>query len=235
MVWSDLWPSGIKPCAKGWTEQLPPGMSLLLDETGEEASQWLAALTGHAEPARGRVQCHGLCSQADTVAYLAQVYWHNPRQEQAQREITAQQWLDSVSTQWSTWCDAEWQAHCQGFELQAHLDKPLWHLSTGTLRKLGMAAAMASGAQLTVIEEPIAALDSNSIRYLCKALDGLGERMAGDPDTPRWVIVAHWEPLAGVTWDEVLAPPSLAQACTQMQLETQAADCQSNYVQQALL
>ena len=236
MVWSDLWPAAVHPSAKGWTEHLPPGMSVLLDETGEEAAQWMPVLTGHTVPGRGRVQCLGVCSQADTRAYQQQVFWHNPRIPLGSRESTAQQWVDTVQAQWSsTWNEAQWQAHCLGFELQAHLDKPLWHLSTGTLRKLGIAAGLASGARVTVIEEPIAALDSNSIRYLCQALDALGEHMAGDPASPRWVIVAHWEPLTGVTWDEVLVPPSLAQACTQMQLEDQAADCQSAYVQQVLL
>ena len=74
-----------------------------------------------------------------------------------------------------------------------------------------MAAALASGARVTVIEEPVAALDTASIRYLSQALDALGEALASAPKTPRWVIVAHWEPLAGVTWDEGLAPPALAE------------------------
>ena len=92
------------------------------------------------------------------------------------------------------------------------MDKPLWHLSTGCLRKLGIATALASGARLTVIEEPIAALDGDSIRYLCQALDTLGESVAEHYDNPRWVLVAHWEPLPSVTWDEVLVAPSLASA-----------------------
>ena len=42
------------------------------------------------------------------------------------------------------------------FALQTHLSKPLWHLSTGSLRKLGLVAALCSGARLTLIEEPSA-------------------------------------------------------------------------------
>lgn len=212
MCWTDLWPGSIQMSPSGWTEELHPGVNVLIDETGDDATPWLTVLTGHALPGRGQVQCAGLCSQANSAAYQAQVYWHNPRLPQADDQITAQQWLESTVQRWPDWSHEAWAAHCEGFALQPHMDKPLWHLSSGSLRKLGIAAALASGALLTVIEEPVAALDSNSIRYLSQALDALGEALAATPVAPRCVIVAHWEPLPGVTWDEVLAPPALVRA-----------------------
>lgn len=209
MVWSDLWPAQRPHARPGWSEQLRPGVSVLLDETAEEAHEWLAVLAGHALPARGRVQCAGLCSRADSAAYQAQVYWHKPHIPASVREAVAQQWVSEVAEQWPLWSDEAWQRHSEGLGLTPHLDKPMWHLSTGSLRKLGIAAALASGARLTLIEEPVAALDHQSVLYLSQALDALGEELAEQPDPPRWVIVAHWEPLPGVTWDEVLAPPAL--------------------------
>lgn len=209
MEWVDLWPMGCETARKGWSEQLRPGISVLMDETGEEGTHWLAALAGSALPGRGHVQCAGLSSQADSAAYQAHVYWHNPRAYRHVGEWTAQQWLEKVAQCWPAWSDAQWHQHCEGFALGTHMNKPLWHLSTGCLRKLGLAAALSSGARLTLIEEPIGALDSQSVRYLCKALDTLGEQLAQQPQPPRWIIVTHWEPLAGVMWDEVLAPPAL--------------------------
>lgn len=209
MVWSDLWPAGYVAAGKGWNEQLSPGISVLLDETGDEAAHWLSVFAGHTVPGRGRVQCAGLCSQVDSAAYQSHVYWHKPRAHLLEQESTARQWLEGVAQRWSTWSDAAWELHCEGFELSPHMDKPMWHLSTGCLRKLGIAAALASGARLTLIEEPIGALDSTGIRYLCKALDVLGKELADQPKPPRWILVSHWEPLPSVTWDEVLAPPAL--------------------------
>ena len=233
MVWTDLWPVGFESAGKGWTEQLRPGISVLIDDTGEEASHWLSALAGSALPGRGRVQCAGLCSQVDSSAYQAQVYWHNPRAHTQSGELSAQQWVQQVASRWPTWSDAAWHRHCEGFELGPHMDKPLWHLSTGSLRKLGIAAAFSSGARLTMIEEPIGALDSASIRYLCKALDAMGEELAEKSQSPRWVMVSHWEPLSGVTWDEVLAPPSLASVAAQT--AHLLAQAQAQPVQQELL
>ena len=207
--WDNLWPCSVPGAAKGWSEQVPAGMTLLLDETGDEATHWLAVLTGFTAPSQGNVQCAGLCSQADPLAYQAQVFWHNPRLPLPDTAISATQWVQNMVQRWPAWNDTQWQAHRDGFGLAEHMDKPLWHLSTGCLRKLGIAAALASGARLTVIEEPIAALDSDSIRYLCHALDELSENLAEHPEWPRWVLVVHWEALPGVTWDEVLAAPSV--------------------------
>ena len=65
-----------------------------------------------------------------------------------------------------------------------------------------MTAALASGAELTLIDEPLSGLDTPSIRYLVGAL-----AQAATPS--RWLLVAHWEPLPGVPEDRVLMlPPS---------------------------
>lgn len=210
--WAQLWPRDWPSTNAGWSEQLQAGVHLLLDETGEEAAPWLAILTGCAAPAQGHVVCADLCSQADAQAYQSHVYWHHPREPLPDKSVTAAQWVQTMAQRWPAWSHADWQTHCAGLGLVPHMDKPLWHLSTGSLRKLGLAAALASGARLTVIEEPTAALDSESIRNLCKALDALGEQLAESPQAPRWVVVAHWEPLPGVTWDEVLVAPVAVRA-----------------------
>ena len=47
--------------------------------------------------------------------------------------------------------------------LDGHLHKPLLGLSMGMRRKLRLACALASGATLTLMDEPHAALDRHSI------------------------------------------------------------------------
>lgn len=213
--WSDLWPAHGQVPAEGWTEQVQPGVHLLFDETGEEGQHWAALFAGHAQPGRGQVQCNGLCSHRDRAAYQAQVYWQKPPGNMYSQKILAQDWVRSVALSWPQWDEVQWRLHCEGFDLTQHLNKPLWHLSTGSLRKLGIAAALASQATLTVIEEPVAALDVRSIEYLCETLDSLTETLAANPSLPpRWVLVVHWELLHGVTWNEVLSPPALASADT---------------------
>ena len=64
-----------------------------------------------------------------------------------------------------------------------------------------MAAALASQAPLTLIDEPIAGLDKPSIAYLAQAL-GCSSR-GGE----RAVVVAHYATLPGVQWAQVLELP----------------------------
>jgi ABC-type Mn2+/Zn2+ transport system ATPase subunit len=59
-----------------------------------------------------------------------------------------------------------------GLSLQEHLHKPIYMLSTGTRRKVFLAASMASGAQLVLLDDPFAALDMRSIQFLKKHLSG---------------------------------------------------------------
>lgn len=193
--------------ARDWNESIPAGVSLLLDESGELAAQWLPVLAGQTPPLHGQLCLQGICFPSHAPSYVSKVFWRNPRDPVPQTTQTARQWMVETAASWPTWNDAQWQAHVEGFALAPQMDKPLWHLSTGSLRKLWMAAALASGADLTLIDEPIAGLDQPSIRYLSTTLETLADDLATNSSAPRWILVAHWESLPGVTWDEVVAFP----------------------------
>lgn len=99
------------------------------------------------------------------------------------------------------WSAATLAEHLQGWRLAEHVGKPFYALSSGTQRKIFMAAALASGATLTLIDEPLGGLDRASIQYLQEAL------AARAADTQRLVLVAHYEVLPGITWDAVIDLP----------------------------
>ncbi len=79
-----------------------------------------------------------------------------------------------------------------GFSLSDHLEKPLYMLSAGTRRKVWLSAAFASGAPLTLIDEPFAALDLPAKDFLTALLHDAAEHSA------RAFVVAHFEPLGDV-------------------------------------
>ena len=60
--------------------------------------------------------------------------------------------------------------HIGGLSLAPHLDKTLTMLSTGTRRKVLMAAALAAEAPVTLLDQPFKALDRPSIDYLLALL-----------------------------------------------------------------
>jgi len=67
-----------------------------------------------------------------------------------------------------------------------------------------LAAALASGAPLTLIDEPEAALDWASIRYLRGALTREAGRSSA---TGRVIVVANYEPVPDIPWAQVLRLP----------------------------
>lgn len=192
LQWSHLRLPGAAPATPGWSACIAPGVVLLLDVSGEASAHWLPVLAAHAVAQSGPTQ----------------VFWRNPREPLAQPEQLVHDWVAAQVQHWPLWDAMAWQQHVQGFQLHEQLAKPLWHLSTGSLRKLWLTAALASGAAVTLVDEPIAGLDGNALRYLSHALDALGEQLAQQPTPQRWVMVAHWEALPGVTWDEQVLMPA---------------------------
>jgi ABC-type Mn2+/Zn2+ transport system ATPase subunit len=58
----------------------------------------------------------------------------------------------------------------EGLSLSDHVSKAIYMLSAGSKRKVWLAAAFASGATATLLDEPFAALDKASINFLLERL-----------------------------------------------------------------
>ena len=84
-----------------------------------------------------------------------------------------------------------------GLSLGEHLPKTFHMLSAGGRRKVGLAAAMALQAPLTLLDQPFSALDLPSIRFVTEWLNQQSQA------TDRLVLVADYE-----------APAELELACT---------------------
>lgn len=182
--------------------RLPPGLSLLLDEEDALNPQLVAYLGGQAPlPAGAGLQCAGLPSTS--AAYAQGLFWHQSAENAAMSQQAISAWLTAQQERWPQWDAALWGQHSQGFTLEPHLGKSLHQLSTGTLRKLWLAAALASGAQLIVLDQPEAGLDIPSERYLAQALNQWADA-AAQASQPRWLLVLHFTDLVGVQWDGVV-------------------------------
>ena len=76
-----------------------------------------------------------------------------------------------------------------GLSLEPHWQKPMYMLSTGSKRKVWLAAAFAAGAALTLLDDPFAALDQPSIRFVLGLLQGA----ATDPERA-WLLADYQAP-----------------------------------------
>lgn len=178
------------------------GLCLLQGDEGSGKTSWLKALAGQLPLSGGML--HYPFSQ-DGNLRPGSCFWKDPRQplDEACGRMTVMGWVALQSAFYSQWSSQQFQQHVEGFGLEPHWNKPLHALSSGTLRKLWMAAGWASGAQLVLIDEPLAALDLSSQCYVQQALAAMAQPLKR-PEQPRCVVVAHWDAMEGVDWDDVM-------------------------------
>lgn len=177
-----------------WAVALPGGLALVRGDESSGKTTLLRLLAGELVAQHGQILLQG--QPLDDVR-PQQVFWADARSADLDNAL-ARGWLGGQRLRYPRWDDSALAVHVEGFALAPHLDKPFFALSAGSRRKVLMAAALASGAALTLIDEPVSGLDKPSVAYLCQAL----AQAAAQPE--RLVLVAHYEGLPGVPWDAVV-------------------------------
>lgn len=181
---------GAPPLVTNWSTVIGPGVSELHGDTGSGKTSLLRALAGEL-PAQGRLTL-GDAALADAPDnYRRQVFYVDPMTDRF-HAVTGRDCVAALRAGDGGFDAARCDELVQGFGLEPHIDKPLYMLSTGSRRKVWLAAALASGRALTLLDEPTAALDSGSVRCLWQALADIAVRRE------RAVLVASSERIEGL-------------------------------------
>jgi len=187
------------PLFTDWSARLGPGATLVRGDDSSGKTTLLRLLAGAQAADAGRLVLCGTKLGRTAAAYRAQVFWEDPRSDVID-PLTVRDWLASLPARYPAWDGQALADHVQGFDLEEHLHKGIYMLSTGSKRKVLMAAGLASGAPLTLIDEPVAGLDRASVLYLQQALTRHARQA-------RALVVAHYEALPAVPWAQALELP----------------------------
>ncbi|RTQ35180.1 ATP-binding cassette domain-containing protein [Variovorax gossypii] len=171
------------PLVSGWNASIGPGVTLLYGDTGTGKSALLQVIAGMLPASSGRLAVAGATLDTAPEAYRRQVFFVDPVTDRFD-QLTARECTASLAEGDAGFNEAKWQAIAEGFSLAPHLDKKMFMLSTGSKRKVWMAAGLASGRPLVLLDEPTAGLDMPSTRCLWSTLSGF------DGQQGRAVIVA---------------------------------------------
>ena len=169
--------------------QLPPGVTWLAGGEGRGKTTLLRLLAGTLPlPASRILRIAGLAVPPGNESHRPQVAWFDPLTVACDHQTATQCW-EGAAPHFPLW-DAALLVQLQGrLGLQPHLDKPLYMLSTGSKRKVWLAAALASGAAVTLLDMPFAALDKASASGV---LDLLAD--AADHTSRAWVVADYVAP-----------------------------------------
>ena len=165
-----------------------PGVTLVTGEDGCGKSSLLRLLAGDLDAEAGTLTVQGIRLDAERERYRQRVMWIDPQTE-AHDAITAAGYLESLHQHYPGFRTEVLAGLVDGFALAPHLNKPLYMLSTGSRRKVWLSAAFAAGTPVTLIDQPFAALDAPSMRFVTELLQEAAEH----PERA-WVIADHEAP-----------------------------------------
>jgi len=160
--------------ASGWCASVGAGITSMYGDTGTGKSTLLRVIAGTL-PASGRLTLAGARLDAEPEAYKRNLFFCDPATE-AFDQVTARACTAMLSEGDAGFDAALWRSLVEGFSLQPHIEKPMYMLSTGSKRKVWLAAALASSRPLVLLDEPEGALDARSIGCLWKTIGSLTAR-----------------------------------------------------------
>ncbi|SFU86011.1 ABC transporter [Polaromonas sp. YR568] len=175
-----------------WSGEIRPGVTLVQGGDGRGKSTLLRLLAGTLPADSGQLRINGVSLKEQPDAYRQQLFWIEPRTDTFD-QLTPPQFFQAVRSRYS-WFDAGLlNPLIEGLGLEPHWDKKLFMLSTGSKRKVWLAAAFASGAAVLLLDEPFAALDAPSIAFVKEQLQAISAQ-AG-----RAAVIADYAAPSGVT------------------------------------
>lgn len=132
----------------------PAGLSWICGDEGSGKTTLLRLLASDLQPTAGSVQ-----------APVGGVFWAH-LQTPEYDNITVQACWDTLRPRYPQWQETLLQELTNALAMRPHVLKKLNMLSTGSRRKVMLIAALASGAAVTLLDQPFVSLDQMSIRLI---------------------------------------------------------------------
>jgi ABC-type multidrug transport system ATPase subunit len=191
---------GEPPLFDGLSLSLGPGLHCLQGDAGSGKTTLLQLLGGDL-PGLGEAHLNGRPAVPGSAAWRAAVCHADLRGDGCD-DLTPAALMAAMRQRHPALDPAAWQRHIDGFGLAPHAAKTLFMLSTGMRRKATLAAMLASGATLLLLDEPTAGLDAPSTAWLVQALN----TRAALPSCTTLMVSGRWPPGLAMAGQVLLTP-----------------------------
>jgi ABC-type multidrug transport system ATPase subunit len=169
-----------------------PSARLLIQNLSHRWSaglHWICGDEGTGKTSLLRLLAGDLSAQAGSVSVPAGgVFWvdlQGPEHDQS----TVQDCWDTLAQRCPHWRADLLQDLAEELDMDPHRHKRLEMLSTGSRRKVMVTAALASGAAVTLLDQPFAALDLKSVRLIHAFL-----AEAAEHPSRAWIVADYEAP-----------------------------------------
>jgi len=176
---------------------IPQGVTLVQGGDGRGKSTLLRLMAGALVADAGQLRLNGVSLKEQPEAYRQQLFWMEPRSTHFD-PLTPAQYFETVHGRYPGFEPNLTGPLIEGLGLEPHMGKQLFMLSTGSKRKVWLAAAFASGAALLLLDEPFAALDAPSIAFVKEQL----QKISSHPG--RSAVIADYAAPGGVRLASVI-------------------------------
>ena len=169
----------------------PGALPLIKDLThGWSAGlHWICGDEGTGKTSLLRLLAGDLSAMSGSVSVAPDdVFWVD-LQGTEHDQTTVQACWDALRPRYPRWNEELLQDLAEALDMTQHRAKRLEMLSTGSRRKVMVIAALASGATVTLLDQPFAALDLKSI---CAIQDFLNE--AAKHPSRAWIVADYEAP-----------------------------------------
>jgi ABC-type multidrug transport system ATPase subunit len=163
----------------------PGGLTWLRGGNGSGKSTLLKLAGGALPPMLGRLEVDGIDAVRQPLDYRRRVFWCGPGPV-ALDHLTPAEYCGFLAGLYPSFDRRQLTSHIEGFALGPHLGRTLRTLSTGTQRKVWIAAALAAGTRVTLMDEPLNALDAASAAHLRGALSACAAQ-----SERAWIVTSH--------------------------------------------
>lgn len=168
----------------GWSKSFPRGLTLVEGGNGAGKSTLLKLLAGVLPPSSGQIHIGDAEVSAHPIEYRRHVFWCGPGPVPYEHLTVDEYWgfmrrLYPLNVE-------KLSRHIAAFGLEGYRHASLYSLSTGTQRKVWIACALAVETEVTLLDEPLNALDAASLAHVKGVL--------GEQSRKRdcvWILCSH--------------------------------------------
>ncbi len=163
-----------------------PGFTWITGGNGSGKSTLLKLIAGALAAESGQVTLQGICQAQHALEYRRQIFWCGPGPLPFDH-LTPREYFGFILGLYPQLDLQTLATHVEGFGLGPHMDMLLRTLSTGTQRKVWLAAALSANTPVRLLDEPLNALDTASLEHLHHSL------ALAALETPPvvWLVVSH--------------------------------------------